>query len=372
MLVKRDTGVYWFLTDVYLRPHAKMTAGEIPGATLSKQNLTINDIARLAGVSKKSVSRVINNERGVSESTRERIKAIMTEAGYQPDRRARALASQRSFLIGLAYNNRNPSYILEMLAGSQKAANAQGYEVVMHQMAEGVHAADEVSQFMRRSACDALIITPPLSESATLIAELAKQPWPLVRVAGDYADFNAPQIRYNDRTATLSLTHSLIQQGHQRIAFLGGPQTAGPTIRRLSGVRDALALHNLELPDSLVRYGDFTFESGARFGAEFLSVSQPPTAIMCANDEMAAGVYRSAAAAGLMIPRDLSVTGFDDSPVASHLYPALTSVRQPIQEMMALAVEILTAQARTDEHGVALFDATVVARDSTDTPRPNS
>lgn len=294
----------------------------------------------------------------------------MAEVGYEPDRRARALASQRSLLIGLAYNNRNPSYILDLLAGSQAAANGQGYEVVMHQIAEGAGAADEVIKFMRRSACDGLIITPPLSESATLIADLTKQSWPMVRIAGDNADFDVPQIRYNDRTATLALTLSLIQQGHKRIAFLGGPQAGGPTIRRLSGVKDALTLHNLILPDSLIRYGDFTFESGARLGAEFLSADHPPSAIMCANDEMAAGVYRSAAAAGIVIPRDLSVTGFDDSPVASHLYPALTSVRQPVQEMTAVAVEILTSEKSIDTPVVALFDATVIDRESTGIPLP--
>lgn len=336
---------------------------------MSKNNLTINEIARLAGVSKKSVSRVLNGERGVSDATRERIQAIMDDVGYQPDRRARALASQRSLLIGLAYNNRNPSYILDLLTGSQTAANAKGYEVVMHQIANGESAADEVTKFMRRSACDGLIITPPLSESATLIAELTRQGWPLVRIAGDYADFDAPQIRYNDRTAALSLTTTLIQQGHRRIAFIGGPEQAGPTRRRLSGVQDALALHNLELSESLIRYGDFTFESGHQLGADLIAVQPRPTAIMCANDEMAAGVYRSAAAAGIAIPLDLSVTGFDDSPVASHLYPPLTSVRQPVQDMMALAVNILTTEAPTQAQVVAQFDAVVVTRESIAPPK---
>jgi len=331
---------------------------------VAKHKLTINEIAKLAGVSKKSVSRVINGEKGISEATRERIKGIIDDLGYQPDRRARALASKRSLLVGLAYNNRNPSYILDLLTGSQSAANAKGYEIVMHQIGHGQGAAEEVIKFMHRSACDGLIITPPLSESATLIAEIAELPWPLVRIAGDYADFNIPQVRYNDRTAALSLTKTLIESGHTNIAFIGGPEHAGPTQRRLSGIQDALALFDLQLSATLIRYGDFTFNSGRALGAELLASNTRPSAIMCANDEMAAGVYHSAAAAGIAIPRDLSVTGFDDSPVASHLYPPLTSVRQPVQDMMAIAVDILTSAQPISKQVVAQFDAVVITRES--------
>ena len=335
---------------------------------MSKQNLTINEVAKLAGVSKKSVSRVINGERGVSEATRQRIQKIMQDVGYEPDRRARALASQRSFLLGLAYNNRNPSYILDLLAGSQKAANIGGYEIVMHQISDGSDAADELIRFMRRSGCDGLMITPPLSESATLIAALAQEAWPMVRIAGDNADFAAPQIRYNDRTAALSLTNSLINMGHSNLAFIGGPATAGPTLRRLAGIQDALSLNSLTPDRCEVVYGDFTFDSGQQRGMELLEGPARPTAIICGNDEMAAGVYRSAAALGIRIPADLSVTGFDDSPVASHLYPPLTSVRQPVQDMAALAVEILTTEAPQSPQVLAQFDAAVIDRESTAPP----
>ncbi len=293
----------------------------------------------------------------------------MTEVGYEPDRRARALASQRSLLIGLAYNNRNPSYVLDLLAGSQAAANAKGYEVVMHEIADGQAAAEEIIKFMRRSACDGLIITPPLSESATLIAQLTKQSWPLVRIAGDHTDFDAPQIRYNDRTAALSIATELVKKGHKRIAFMGGPEEAGPTRRRLSGVKDALALYDLTLSDTQVRFGDFTFNSGQMLGSDLLKNNDRPSAIICANDEMAAGVYRSAAELGIAIPLDLSVTGFDDSPTASHLYPPLTSVRQPLQDMMASAVTVLTNAAEANGKVISQFEAVVVPRESVAPPR---
>ena len=338
---------------------------------MSKKTVTINEIARLAGVSKKSVSRVLNDECGVSDATRAHIKQIMQEAGYEPDRRARALASSRSLLLGLAYNNRNPSYILDLLAGSQLAANALGYEVVMHQIVDEGSAAEDVIRFMRRSGCDGLIITPPLSESAILLADLVKQDWPMVRIAGDHADFDVPQIRYNDRTAALSLTNQLLNDGHRVLAFIGGPAEAGPTKRRLAGTQDALTLHGLSADDANIVFGDFTFESGKLLGLELLRSNTRPTAIVCANDEMAAGVYHAAAVCGVAIPDDLSVTGFDDSPVASHLYPPLTSVRQPVQTMMALAVNMLTGGTSRQPNGrIAQFDAEVIVRESTSNPRP--
>lgn len=332
------------------------------------KKLNINEIARLAGVSKKSVSRVLNRQKGVSEATREHVKRIMDEVGYQPSRQARALASDQSFLLGLAYNNPNPSYVLDLLNGSQLAANRLGYEVVMHRMSSGDRSVEEIISFMRRSGCDGLILTPPLSESASIVAKLCDEQWPVVRIAGDNADFPMPQIRYNDRTAALKITTQLVANGHSAIAFIGGPKSAGPTLRRLAGARDAMALHDSTLDDVLTVYGDFTFESGKQCAELLLSKETRPTAIICANDEMAAGVFQVAAAHGLAIPRDLSVTGFDNSPVASHLWPPLTSVRQPVQEMTALAVDLLV-NANDRAEMIEQFEAQVVLRESTSTPR---
>ena len=328
------------------------------------KNLNINEVARLAGVSKKSVSRVLNEQKGVSDATREHIKSIMAEVGYQPSRQARALASAQSFLLGLAYNNQNPSYVLDLLNGSQLAANALGYEIVMHRMDANNRAVDEIISFMRRSGCDGLILTPPLSESASIVAKLCDEGWPVVRIAGDNADFPMPQIRYNDRTAALKITNQLIAAGHSAIAFIGGPANAGPTLRRLAGVRDAMALNDLNLNDADIQYGDFTFESGRRCAELLLAQEQRPSAVICANDEMAAGVFQAAAALELTIPRDLSVTGFDNSPVASHLWPPLTSVRQPVQEMTALAVELLV-NPKDQTEAIQQFEAQVVTRAST-------
>lgn len=339
---------------------------------MSKKNPTINEIAKLAGVSKKSISRVINGEQGVSEDTRSRIKQIMEEVGYAPNRRARALANSHSFLLGLVYNNANSSYVLELLAGCQATGNAQGYEIVMHSISDDGNAAEEIIRFMRRSGCDGLILTPPVSESTSIVAALLEQQWPMVRIAGDNADFQLSQIKYNDRTASLSLASELIRLGHRQIAFIGGPNQAGPTLRRLAGVHDALALHGLVLDHQSIRYGDFTFESGREIAMELLTQSNRPTALICANDEMAAGAYQSAATLGIAIPTELSVSGFDDSPTASHLWPQLTSVRQPVQEMAADAVHQLINFASKDSNIlIKQYEAEIVYRNSI-APLPES
>ncbi|ESZ89446.1 Transcriptional regulator [Congregibacter litoralis KT71] len=314
------------------------------------------------------MSRVLNNESGVSDKTRKHIQKIIRDVGYEPDRRARALANARSLLLGVAYNNRNPNYVLQILKGAQMAANGRGYEIVMHSVGSDLDAADELIRFMRRSGCDGLILTPPLSESATLIAALAEQNWPSVRIAGDNADFPVPQIRYNDRTAALTLTNQLAKLGHTRIAFIGGPANAGPTMRRLAGVRDALSLNGLAIDDEMIRYGGFTFESGQEAGNDLLTLTNKATAIICANDEMAAGVFHSAAKLGIRIPEELSVTGFDDSPVASQLWPPLTSVRQPVQDMTSLAVAMLTGDITRKAGAVQQFDAEIVERSSVSIP----
>lgn len=304
--------------------------------------LTINDIARLAGVSKKSVSRVLNNERGLSDDTRARIKAIMEREGYAPNRKARALAGSQSFLIAIAYNNPNPSYVLDTLQGVSDLANERGYEVIMHPVKEaGVAARDSLQAFMSRSGCDGLILTPPLSESQVMIGAFEDAAWAYSRISSDDVALSAPQIRFDDRTAALAMASHIAELGHRNIAFLGGPPDSGPTRRRLAGFKDALRLKQIDLQSEWIAYGDFTFATGRSEGRRLLSLKHSPSAIVCANDAMAAGVMHSASELGLKVPDNVSVSGFDDSPLAEQVWPALTSVAQPVHGMARAACEAL-------------------------------
>lgn len=327
---------------------------------------TINDIARIAGVSKKSVSRAINDEPGISPATRARLKSIMEEHGYAPDRRARALASSKSFLIGMAYNNPNPGYVMEMLKGVQAVAEPAGYEVVMHATkASGAELSGELVRFFQRSGCDALILTPPLSESAELLAALSKTGKTVVRIAGDDANFSIIQVRYDDRSAAQAVTDRMISLGHRRIGFLGGAESSGTTRRRLAGYRDALRLQGLRFDPALIRFADFTFASGASEGDALLCSEDRPSAIVCANDEMASGVLHAARLHELKVPKDLAVSGFDDSLLARQVWPPLTSVRQPIQEMAERAAQLALGIRAPEVSGLPdEFSHTLIERES--------
>jgi len=310
---------------------------------MSAESLTITDIARLSGVSKKSVSRVLNDEKGVSDATRERVKAIMAQYGYRPDRRARALASKRSYLLALAYNNPNPTYVLGVLNGMLPIANQAGYEVIVHPLPYPTNkqAGDALLAFMRRSGCDGLVLIPPLSESPDVLTALSAAGISVVRIAGDDIHHDVPHVRFDDRAAALEITSRLIQDGHSHIGFVGGPADSGPTRRRLAGFRDALRAASLDLQEDYEGFGQFTFFSGVEVGKQLLSLAQPPSAIMCCNDEMAAGVINAAGQLGVAVPEKLAVTGFDDSPIAKEVWPPLSTVHQPVKEMAASAAERL-------------------------------
>ncbi len=329
--------------------------------------VTINDIARLAGVSKKSVSRVLNGEPGLSIKTRQRIQAIMKQEGYVPSRQARALAGSRSYLIAIAYNNRNPSFIVDLLQGVQEVASERGYEVVMHEVrSSGADMLADISRFMHRSGCDGLILTPPLSEAPELIGAFGEENWTITRIAGDDVGSKIPQIRYDDRNAVLSVTRHVIDQGHSRIAFLGGPKESGPTRRRLAGFKGGMKTSGLTIEKALLLWGDFTFASGLQAGREILELDKPPSAVVCANDAMAAGVMHAAREKGLRVPADISVTGFDDSLLAVQVWPPMTSVAQPVRAMAekACGLVITGIEAGESQDSIVEFDHELKERQS--------
>ena len=325
------------------------------------------DVARLAGVSKKSVSRVLNDEQGVSERTREHIRSVIAETGYQPDRRARALAGQGSYLLALAYNNRNPAYVIDLLQGALARANELGFEIILHPVEAALDQAPaDIMQLIRRSGIDGLILTPPLSEDFHLYEGFRSLDVPIVRVAGDDVASPVPQISFDDRAAAFAVTNHLIANGHKKIGFVGGPKGGGPTRRRLAGFLDAMRAQSLATADDQVVYGDFTFLSGMNAGSALLETLPRPSAIMCCNDEMAAGVMHSARESGVRVPDNISVTGFDDGPIARQVWPSLTTVKQPLHDMGKAAIDQLIGLVRKEkpEEPIAHFSHELVERNS--------
>src|SRR4051812_4724526 len=306
---------------------------------------TINDIARLANVSKKTVSRVINESPFVREETRARINEIIKRVGFTPDPQARALAFRRSFLIGLIYDNPNAPYVINFQEGALGALRRVGYELVVHPCDR--HSEEfltDIRRFITRQKLDGVVMLPPVSENSTLAEMLRKLECPYIRIIAAALDDPKNLVMSMDRQSAAEVAEHLAKLGHRRIAMIMGPRTFRSAIERLEGFSNALADRGLSLPPEFIAEGSYTFESGAACADVLLSRSPRPTAIFAGNDETAAGVYRTAYLRGFKIPDDLTVIGFDDSPLASRLCPSLTTMRQPIRDMGRAAAERIMAK----------------------------
>jgi len=303
---------------------------------------TINDIARLAGVSKKTVSRVINASPFVRDDTRERIEAVIAELGYAPDPQARGLAYGRAFLIGLVYDNPNPQYVVNMQLGLLDGMRGSGFELVVHPCDRSSPTfLEDLASFVERQRLYGVILTPSVSEderAAKLMGEIGCS---YVRVASVSLDKPEHMIETRDRLGGREAAAHLAELGHTRIAFVSGPQTFRSSHERRSGFEEALNERGLKLAKAYVVEGAYTYESGIEKGRDLLAMAERPTAIFAGNDEMAAGVLQAARQLGIRVPEDLSVVGFDDFQIASRLWPTLTTVRTPTREIGRLAVERL-------------------------------
>lgn len=303
---------------------------------------TINDVARLAGVSKKTVSRVINEAQAIKRETRERVEAVIRDLGYRPDSQARGLAFRRSFLMGLIYNNPNPQYVIDMQQGILDAVRGAGLELVVHPCDRAdPRMLDAVRSFIERQKLFGVVLTPSISEDERVHEILRELDCPYVRVASVPLDTADNMIVTHDWRGAAEAARHLVDLGHRRVGFISGPALFRSAHERRRGFAEGLFDRNVALGDGYDRVGAYTFESGRTCAEALLALPEPPTAVFAGNDEMAAGVYHAARARGLSIPEDLSVVGFDDSALAARLWPPLTSVRLPIRDMGRFAAEKL-------------------------------
>jgi LacI family transcriptional regulator len=315
--------------------------------------LTINDIARLAEVSKKTVSRVINQSPYVREETRTKINAIISEYGFEPDLRARGLALRKSFLFGLIYDNPNAQYIVNIQRGMLDVMRGTDFELVVHPCAQSSpQFLSEIESFVGRQKLFGVVLLPPVSENDRLVALLREIDCEYVRIASVSLDSPDHMIVAADPLGARAATEHLLNYGHRRIGFITGPQSYRSTGQRLKGFAEALRVVGLTPDPDLIFEGAYTFESGVTCGTALCRRHPRPTAIFAANDEMAAGVYQAARSLGLQIPAEVSVIGYDDSPLATRIWPPLTTVRQPIPDMGRMAAERLLSRGR----GITRFE----------------
>ncbi len=330
---------------------------------------TINDIARLAGVSKKTVSRIINNSPLVRKDTREKVETLMREVGYVPDPLARGLAFRRSFLIGMVYDNPTAQYIVDMQYGALDALRESGFELVVHPCdTRSPGYIDGVRRFVQQQKLHGVMLVPRASEDQNLADMLAEMNCRYTRIVPlGIEDDDARMVVTHDRDGAAEAADYLLTLGHRDIALITGPLAYRSAIERTAGFVDALSRRGIEVPKARVVEAGYTFESGVAAAEKLLVGKTPPTAIFCGNDEMAAGVYKVAMRAGISIPRDLSVIGFDDSPLASRLWPSLTSVRRHTRDTGRIAAGMLI---RTDNapSPVASVRPHLIVRDSCQPP----
>jgi LacI family transcriptional regulator len=303
---------------------------------------TINDVARLAGVSKKTVSRVINRSPLLNEETRGRVERAIRELDFVPNPQARALALRRNFLIGLIHDNPNAQMVLNVQQGILEALQGTDFEMVVRPVDRNSSMMlDDVRAFLERQRLFGVVLLPPISENDALAELCDELGCRYVRMGSAQLDDPGHMVASNDREAVREATEYLVQQGHRLIALIEGPDGFRSARERRLGFEDALRGAGINLPRSLIAGGNYTFETGVTAANRLFDLSPRPTAIFASNDEMAAGVVFAARERGIAVPGELSLIGFDDTPIAAHIWPPLTTVRWPIVSMARAAARKL-------------------------------
>jgi LacI family transcriptional regulator len=331
---------------------------------------TIDDVASHAGVSIKTVSRVINGEPNVSEKTREKVQSSIEVLGYQPNLSARQLASKRSFVVALLYDTflAASSYVMKVQFGVIQRCHQEGYELLIHPITtQATHRPKDVHAFLKRTRVDGVILTPPLSDDENMAHLFDELNIPYVRISPVEDRPRASCVRTDDKAAVEDLTDKLIQTGHRKIAFIAGRADHKAVTERKKGYEAAITQHALDLPSHFTQQGASTFESGYQSAKTLLLNIPRPTAIVCANDEMAAGALSAAHDLKIQIPQELCVTGFDDADLATQCWPSLTTIRQPMQAMGEEAANLLLkALKQPSVHEEVMLKTELIERASSD------
>ena len=330
---------------------------------------SIYDVAKRAAVSIKTVSRVVNCQANVSEETRKRVLEAVEALSYRPNVLARGLASERSFLIGLLYDNPSASYVAALQLGVLSRCREEGYHLIVESLdAQNPNLGHQVHSLVIESVLRGVILTPPLCDMPAVIEALGRARTSFVRIAPEKPLAGSSDVRIDDHKAAYDMTAYLIGLGHRRIGFIKGHPDHGAANARVEGYRAALAHAGLPLIEELCVQGFFSYQSGIEAGERLLSLKKRPTAIFASNDDMAAAVLAASQRFNLKIPQQLSVAGFDDSLVAQVVWPRLTTCRQPIKEMAEAAVSSLIQRLPEEGPFERRLDHELVVRESTAPP----
>jgi LacI family transcriptional regulator len=338
---------------------------------------TIKDVARLAGVSPMTVSRVVNGSKYVSNTTRHAVQHAVRELRYSPNLAARNLASERGERLGLLYGNPSSAYLSEFLVGALESATRHGVQLVLEKCEPTPVASRRAVRRLLSGAVVGVVLPPPLCESAVVRGELSAARLPVVTVASGRPAADTMCVRIDDYSAALEMTRFLISLGHERLAFIKGHPNQSASEERWLGFTAALeeasrAKHGGRPPPRMEQ-GFFSFRSGLDAARKLLAAEPAPTAIFASNDDMAAAVIAEAHRRGLEVPRDLTVVGFDDTLIASTIWPELTTIQQPIARMAAEAIDMLVTAVRGSRRSAErlhrLIPHALIARQSAAAPK---
>jgi LacI family transcriptional regulator len=335
---------------------------------------TISDVARAAGVSTMTVSRVINGAGNVKASTLAAVDAAIAKLNYAPNPAARSLAGAQPVRIGLLYSNPSAAYLSEFLVGVLEQASFSHVQLVVEKCVEGI---DEVrvARNLISDGIDGILLPPPLCDSLAVIDLLQDNGIPCVVVASGKPSKAVSAVGIDDFAAAHEMTLHLLSLGHTRVGFITGNPDQTASALRHEGYLAALRERGIKVDAELVGQGLFTYRSGLDAAERLLRLENPPTAIFASNDDMAAATVAVAHSHGLAVPSDLTVCGFDDTAMATTIWPELTTVRQPICDMSRAALDLLVRKVKAQRSGSPLatgyqrLQFTLVRRQSDAAPR---
>jgi len=343
----------------------------VSARTTRPRQVTLLDVARLAGVSTATVSRALEKPQSVAQTTRARVMKAVVGCGYTPNIVARNLRRQETRLITILLADVTNPFFNEIVRGIEQVARENGYSVLLADSENDPGQENAYGNLLATKRTDGMILlNGRLPVGLQLPAETSVEA-PIVVACEYLPNIDLPTVQIDNVAAAKQATEHLLQLGHRRIGFITGPVWNVLSRDRLYGYRDAILEGGLAFDQALVVNGDFSIRSGIGATESLINLPSPPTAIFASNDEMAFGVIRAARDAALRVPEDISVVGFDDIRFAAFVDPPLTTVRQPGQEIgrraMVHLIKILSGERVADRR--ILLPTELIVRGSTAAPR---
>lgn len=324
-----------------------------------KNSLTIKDIAALTGVHLSTVSRVINGDPRISEKTRKDVLSVVEKMDYIPNKIAQGLKTKKTFTLGMLIPDITNPFFSEVARGAEDEANKNGYNIILCNSDDKLLKERTYLEVLKGRRVDGLILgTVHIKDESVL--KLNKNNFPYVSVSRSIEGTNKNCITIDDMAGGMYATEHLIKLNHRRIAHISGPLKTKSAVDRLKGYKEALKKYNIPYIEDLVVAGDFKITGGHSAMKKLLKLGELPTAIFAANDLLALGAMEAIREGGFNIPGDFSLVGFNDIPVASLVYPPLTTIRQPMHRIGSLAVSMLIKII--EERGLAQEEITLKPR----------